>query len=120
MLQDDGVVGAGGGIPGQVGAQLTQTFWVYKRGQLVLVFKAEAGPFVPTRGALDPACDPEGLMTPCSWASGQFLSLEWEPRIRMIQRRSRDLVELIELLEDRHYEVDLDPPSQKVRPFRSL
>jgi hypothetical protein len=38
----------------------------------------------------------------------------------MVIRRALDLVELIELLEDRHYEVDLEPPSQRQRPFRSL
>ena len=102
------------------GTQGPQTFWVYKRGQLVLIFKAAAGSFVPTRGPLDPEGDPENLMASCDWGSGQYLSLEWEPRVRMIHRRAADLVEFIELLEDRHYEVDLDPPSQRTRPFRSL
>jgi hypothetical protein len=97
-----------------------QTFWVYKRGQLVLIFKAAGGSFIPTRGPLDPEGDPEHLMSPCGWASGQYLSLEWEPRVRMIFKRAADLIEFIELLEDRHYEVDLEPPSQKTRPFRSL
>lgn len=100
--------------------QAPQTFWVYKRGQLVLIFKAAAGSFIPTKGFLDPEGDPLNLMAPCEWASGQYLSLEWEPRVRMIHRRAQDLVEFIELLEDRHYEVDLDPPSQRTRPFRSL
>jgi hypothetical protein len=97
-----------------------QTFWVYKRGQLVLIFQAAAGVFLPTRGPLDPDADPENLMAPCAWGGGQYLSTEWEPRIRMIHRRAQDLIEFIELLEDRHYEVDLEPPSQKTRPFRSL
>ncbi|HEY4221122.1 MAG TPA: hypothetical protein VGO62_07260 [Myxococcota bacterium] len=97
-----------------------QTFWVYKRGQLVLIFKAMRGAFIPTKGPLDKDGDPMNLMEICEYASGQYLSVEWEPRVRMIHKRSADLVELIELLEDRHYEVDLDPPSQRTRPFRSL
>lgn len=106
--------------PGSGGAEVPQTFWVYKRGQLVLIFRAAPGPFIPTRGPLDVGADPEGLMASCLWGTGQYLSLEWEPRVRMIHRRAQDLVEFIELLEDRHYEVDLEPPSQKTRPFRSL
>lgn len=94
------------------------SLWVYKRGQLVLVLQAVAGTFVPTKGP--PAADLEGLMTPCSWASGQFMSLEWEPRIRVLLRRAHDLLELIELMEDRNYAVDLEPPSKSARPFRSL
>ncbi|MCC7073197.1 MAG: hypothetical protein IT383_17885 [Deltaproteobacteria bacterium] len=101
-------------------AEVTQTFWVYKRGQLVLIFRADGGVFLPTRGPLAPEADPEGLMAPCEFASGQFLSVEWEPRVRLVLKRARDLVELIELLEDRRYEVDLEPPSQKTRPIRSL
>ncbi|MBI1947908.1 MAG: hypothetical protein HYS27_19615 [Deltaproteobacteria bacterium] len=101
-------------------AEVTQTFWVYKRGQLVLIFSADGGVFLPTRGPLEPEADPELLMAPCEFASGQFLSVEWEPRVRVVLKRARDLVELIELLEDRRYEVDLEPPSQKTRPFRSL
>jgi hypothetical protein len=97
-----------------------QTFWVYKRGQLVLIFRAAAGVFLPTRGPLDPEADPDGLMQPCPYAGGQFLSVEWEPRVRHVIKRAEDLVELIELLEDRHYEVDLEPPSQRVRRFRAL
>src|SRR5688572_5727109 len=103
-----------------VAAEAPQTFWVYKRGQLVLIFRAAAGVFIPTRGPLAPEADPEGYMEPCEYASGQYLSLEWEPRVRMVQKRAQDLVEFIELLEDRHYEVDLEPPSMKTRPFRSL
>lgn len=97
-----------------------QTFWVYKRGQLILIFKASPGAFIPTRGPLDPDGDPERLMAFCEWASGYFLSVEWEPRVRLVHKRAEDLVEFIELLEDRHYEVDLEPPSQKQRPFRFL
>lgn len=97
-----------------------QTFWVYKRGQLVLIFRAESGVFIPTRGPLDAEADPEHLMAECAFASGQFLSVEWEPRVRVVMRRAQDLVELIELLEDRRYEVDLEPPSYKTRPHRSL
>ena len=107
-------------IEGVVATNQPQTFWVYKRGQLVLIFKAAPGSFVPTQGPLDPSADPHKLMAPCAWASGQYLSLEWEPRVRMIHAKSGDLVEFIELLEDRHYQVDLDPPSQRTRPFRSL
>ena len=105
---------------GQEILEQAQTFWVYKRGQLVLVFRAAPGSLVPTRGALDSEGDPDRLMTPCGWASGMYLSVEWEPRVRLIHKRAQDLVEFIELLEDRHYEVDLEPPSQKTRPFRSL
>lgn len=101
-------------------AEAPQTFWVYKRGQLVLIFRAEGGVFLPTRGPLASEADPEGLMAECGYASGQFLSVEWEPRVRVVLRRAQDLVELIELLEDRRYDVDLEPPSQKTRPFRSL
>jgi hypothetical protein len=100
--------------------QTAQRFWLYKRGQLILQFSSAPGPFVPTRGPLDPDGDPLGLMAPCRFASGQFLSIEWEPRVRLMLARAGDLIELIELLEDRRYEVDLEPPSQKLRPFRSL
>jgi hypothetical protein len=48
------------------------------------------------------------------------MSLEWEPRVRRIVKRADDLVEFIELLEDRRYEVDLEPPSKRVRHFRFL
>ena len=97
-----------------------QSFWLYKRGQLVLTFSSRPGPFVPTKGALDADDDPYGWMAPCAWASGQFLSVEWEPRVRRLMTRAEDLVDLIELLEDRKYEVDLEPPSKKARPFRYL
>ena len=97
-----------------------QTFWVYKRGQLVLVFRASAGLFIPTKGPLDEDADPEGWMAWCEWSAGQYLSVEWEPRVRAIHKRAQDLVDFIELLEDRHYAVDLEPPSQRIRPFRTL
>jgi hypothetical protein len=97
-----------------------QTFWVYKRGQLVLIFNSNAGVFVPTRGPLHPDAEQDGVTDPCPFASGQYLSVEWEPRIRVLQQRGQDLVDFIELLEDRRYEVDLDPPSMRTRPFRSL
>jgi hypothetical protein len=100
-------------------ADEVQRFWVYKRGQLVLVLTSSVGSFVPTLGIPNDG-DPTGLMTPFDFASGQFMSLEWEPRIRMILRRAEDLVDLIERLEDRKYEVDLEPPSQRSRPFRWL
>lgn len=101
-------------------ARPVQSFWLYKRGQLVLLFSSEPGRFVPTRGPVDPANDPERLMVWCGYASGQFMSVEWEPRVRRIVERATDLVELIELLEDRRYEVDLEPPSQRVRRFKAL
>lgn len=97
-----------------------QRFWLYKRGKLVLVFSSEPGPFVPTTGPLSEGRDPGGLMRPCPFASGQFLSVVWEPRVRRILARADDLVELIERLEDRRYEVDVEPPSRRVRPFRFL
>ena len=97
-----------------------QEFWCYKRGLLVLRFSSSSGVFVPTRGPLPPERDPEGCMKPCTFASGQFLSVEWEPRVRLLLDRAQDLVELIELLEDRRYDVDLDPPSKKSRPMRFL
>lgn len=103
-----------------VAQEPAQDFWCYKRGLLVLRFSSSAGPFVPTKGPLPPERDPEGLMKPCAFASGQFLSVEWEPRVRLLLDRSQDLVELIELLEDRRYEVDLEPPSKKSRPMRFL
>lgn len=95
-----------------------QQFWLYKRGQLVLLFNSSPGVFLPTRGVPDE--DPQLLMKPCPWASGQFMSTEWEPRVRHILRRADDLVDFIERLEDRRYEVDLEPPSKKVRHFRWL
>ncbi len=97
-----------------------QEFWCYKRGLLVLRFASSSGVFLPTRGPLPPERDPEGTMKPCAFASGQFLSVEWEPRVRLLLDRAEDLVELIELLEDRRYEVDLEPPSKKARPMRFL
>lgn len=96
-----------------------QRFWLYKRGQLILTFASAPGPFLPTTGAIT-GSDPEGWMRPCRFASGQFMSVEWEPRVRRILKRADDLVELIELLEDRRYEVDLEPPSKRVRPLRWL
>ncbi len=96
-----------------------QSFWLYKRGQLILSFQSAPGPFVPTRGVPDDG-DPHKLMTQCSWASGQFFSVEWEPRVRILIRRAEDLVDFIERLEDRRYEVDLEPPSKTVRHFRWL
>ena len=98
----------------------SQEFWCYKRGLLVLRFLSSAGVFVPTRGPLTPERDPEGCMKPSLFASGQFLSVEWEPRVRLLLDRAQDLVEFIELLEDRRYEVDLEPPSKKARPMRFL
>jgi hypothetical protein len=95
-------------------------FWCYKRGILVLRLVATPGILVPTTGALPPENDPEGRMAPCSFASGQFLSAEWEPRIRLLLTRARDLVDFIELLEDRRYEVDANPPSLRKRPFQKL
>lgn len=103
-----------------------QTFWCYKRGLLVLRLSSLPGAFVPTRGPPAPGVIldvvPTGVdpMAPCAFASGQFMSLEWEPRVRLIFPRANDLVELIELLEDRRYQVELEPPSMKARPFRFL
>lgn len=95
-------------------------FWCYKRGLLVLRFASSPGTFIPTKGPMAADVDSEGWMRPCAFASGQFLSVEWEPRVRLLLDRSGDLVEFIELLEDRRYEVDLEPPSKKARPFRFL
>lgn len=103
-----------------VAAEPAQEFWCYKRGLLVLRFSSAPGPFVPTKGPIPVERDSDGLMRPCAFASGQFLSVEWEPRVRLLLDRSQDLVELIELLEDRRYEVDLEPPSKKSRPMRFL
>ena len=97
-----------------------QHFWLYKRGQLVLAFSSQPGPLVPTTGPLRPEEDELGWMEPCPFASGQFLSVAWEPRVRRIVGRAEDLVELIELFEDRRYEVDLEPPSKRQRHFRFL
>lgn len=99
-------------------AEDVQQFWLYKRGQLVLMFNSKSGSFVPTRGVPDE--DPFNLMKAFEWGSGQFMSKEWEPRVRHIMRRAEDLVDFIERLEDRRYEVDLEPPSKKVRHFRWL
>ena len=91
-----------------------QSFWVYKQGKLVLVLNSEPGVFIPTS-----AHDGEGEPR-CEFASGKFMSTEWEPRVRFIMRRAEDLVDLIELLEDRRYEIDLEPPSKRGRPFDFL
>lgn len=99
----------------------SQRFWVYKKGALVLVFTSTPGAFLPTGGAGrsgDVAGSPEDVA--CAFASGQFMSLEWEPRIRLILQDADDLVEFIEILEDRKYDVDIEPPSRKSRPFRHL
>ena len=99
-----------------------QTFWCYKRGLLVLTLSSSAGVFARTKaeriadGDVVASNDTER----CAFASGQFLSAEWEPRVRVLLDRANDLVEFIELLEDRRYQVDLDPPSMKSRPFRFL
>jgi hypothetical protein len=95
-----------------------QTFWCYKRGLLVLRLSSAPGIFVPTRGPAAP--DTDGSMAPCPFGSGQFMSTEWEPRVRVLLDRAQDLVEFIELLEDRRYAVDLEPPSKRARPFRFL
>ena len=95
-----------------------QTFWCYKRGLLVLRLSSAPGIFVPTRGPSDP--DTDGSMAPCPFGSGQFMSTEWEPRVRVLLDRAQDLVEFIELLEDRRYAVDLEAPSKRARPFRFL
>ncbi len=93
-------------------------FWCYKRGLLVLRLSSEPGVFVPTRGAVDP--DPLGLMAPCLFGSGHFMSTEWEPRVRLLVARAQDLVELIELLEDRRYQIDVHAPSGRSWPRRFL
>ncbi len=95
-----------------------QAFWVYKRGLLVLSFTSEPGFFVPTRGPR-PGDDPKWY-DECAFGSGQMMSVEWEPRVRFVLARSRDLVDFIERLEDRRYEVDIEPPSHQNRPLRSL
>lgn len=98
-----------------------QRFWVYKKGILVLVFQGEAGPFVPTHQAAESHdCEGREGWHDCAFASGQMMSREWEPRILRILSEADDLVEFIELLEDRKYEVDIDAPSRKHRPFRHL
>ena len=98
----------------------SQEFWCYKRGLLVLRFLSSGGVFIPTRGPVAADNDPDGSMKPCLFAAGQFLSVEWEPRVRLLLSRAHDLVEFIELLEDRRYDVDLERPSQKGRPMRFL
>jgi hypothetical protein len=107
-------------IPAPEEDEDVQRFWLYKRGQLVLTFDSRPGSFVPTTGPIDERDDDQALMAPNEWGSGQFMSIEWEPRVRRLMRRADDLVEFIELLEDRRYEVDLDPPSKRVRHFRWL
>ena len=86
----------------------------------MLRLQATPGPFVPTKGALPADDDKEGLMRPCAFASGQFLSTEWEPRVRLLLDRAENLVDFIELLEDRRYDVEAEPPSLRKRPFRQL
>lgn len=98
-----------------------QTFWCYKRGLLVLKLSSAPGVFIPT---LVDKSDPDDVAADagarCAFGSGQFLSTEWEPRVRLLLDRANDLVELIELLEDRRYQVDVEAPSMKTRPFRRL
>lgn len=48
------------------------------------------------------------------------MSLEWEPRVLVLLARANDLVEFIELLEDRRYQVSVDAPSMKAMPLRFL
>ena len=69
--------------------------------------------FVPTTGA-------SAAQMPCGFASGQFMSVEWEPRVLVLLERANDLVEFIELLEDRRYQVAVEAPSMKVMPLRFL
>ena len=95
-----------------------QSFWVYKRGHLVLMFTSTPGYFVPTKGPR--ATDDPAWYAECAFASGQMMSVEWEPRVRFVLARARDLVDFIERLEDRRYEIDLEPPSHRLRPHRSL
>jgi hypothetical protein len=91
----------------------SQTFWCYKRGLLVLKLSSAPGVFAPTSSAT-------GTPVPCAFGSGQFMSLEWEPRVLVLLARANDLVEFIELLEDRRYQVSVDAPSMKAMPLRFL
>jgi hypothetical protein len=91
----------------------SQTFWCYKRGLLVLKLSSAPGVFAPTNSA-------SGTPVPCGFASGQFMSIEWEPRVLVLLERANDLVEFIELLEDRRYQVAVEAPSMKVMPLRFL
>lgn len=102
-------------------ASSVQRFWVYKKGRLVLLFQGKPGPFVSTHQAAEKH-DEENVKQwhICAFASGQFMNREWEPRILRILSEADDLVEFIELLEDRKYEVDIEAPSRKNRPFRHL
>jgi hypothetical protein len=101
-----------------VSSTSAQEFWCYKRGLLVLRLSSAPGPFVPTRSPAD--ADGENALPLCPFGSGQFMSVEWEPRVRVLLDRAQDLVDFIELLEDRRYQVDLEPPSKRARPFRFL
>ena len=90
-----------------------QRFWVYKRGQLVLMANSTPGPFLPTMKN-------DGDAQECDWGSGQFMSVEWEPRVRHLMKRACDLLDFVERLEDRRYQVDMTAPSHRVRPMRFL
>jgi hypothetical protein len=90
--------------------------WVYKRGLLVLHVRTQPGVLTPTLTSPTLSAPPQ----PCPFCSGQFLSVEWEPRVRVLLGRARSLSEFIEVLRDRRYAIDTHPPSLRLHPTRSL
>jgi hypothetical protein len=82
--------------------------WVYKRGLLVLHLQAHAG-------NIESARTTDAAPVASSYCHGQFLSMEWQPRICTLLERSRTLAEFLSMLEDRNYHVDTRPPSIRTR-----
>jgi hypothetical protein len=87
-----------------------RTFYVYKRGLLVMRLSSTAGSLQPTLRSVATRAH--------AFCHGQFLSTEWEPRIRALLSRAVDFVDFVELLEDRRYHVTPDAPSTRYTPLR--
>jgi hypothetical protein len=86
--------------------------WIYKRGLLVLRLHPKAGELTPTQASAP--------STPSLFCSGQFFSIEWEPRVCVLLERSRSFHEFLEVLRDRRYAVETRPPALRFHPVRSL
>jgi hypothetical protein len=68
------------------------------------------GPLQPTQRKL--------MARTHAFCQGQFLSTEWEPRIRALLERAVDFIDFVELLDDRRYHVTPDAPSTRYTPQR--
>jgi hypothetical protein len=74
-----------------------------------LVFSSDPGAFAPADNPDDVTAHVASRVTTCAWASGTFMSAAWEPRLRELIGRASSLQALVELLEHRHYEIELAP-----------